>query len=121
MGQSKTSAKTGADWTKLLADPELAGNLGKLLQTYRDASPENRDQALLEVMRKIKARSKADPLNPASQPGSEPVSPAPPFEPDLFTPTPSWGEDRRRYPRLKCFVAVELKIYGASAPVWGNL
>jgi hypothetical protein len=43
----------------------------------------------------------------------------PPFEPDIFTP--SWGEDRRRYPRMKCFVAVEVRIDGAATPVWGNL
>ena len=50
-----------------------------------------------------------------------PITPAatPPFEPDIFTP--SWGEDRRRFPRIKCFVAVELKVEGSDTPIWGNL
>lgn len=25
------------------------------------------------------------------------------------------------YPRLKCFVAVEIHVKGAAAPIWGNL
>jgi len=127
MGQSKTSATAGADWTKLLTDPELVGHLGKLLQIYRDASPEKRDQALLEVMREIKgAQTKNGSSNapspaPIAAVGATPSIETPPFEPDLFTPTPCWGQDRRRFPRLKCFVAVELKIGAGSAPVWGNL
>jgi hypothetical protein len=47
----------GTDWTGLLADPDLARNLGKLLQTYRDAAPDRRDQALLAAMREIKQAS----------------------------------------------------------------
>ena len=43
----------------------------------------------------------------------------PPFVPDLFTP--SVGEDRRTYPRLRCFIAVELRCEGWDVPVWGNL
>ena len=43
----------------------------------------------------------------------------PPFVPDLFTP--SIGQDRRTYPRLRCFIAVELRCEGWDAPVWGNL
>lgn len=113
----------GADWTKLLADPDIASHLGDLLRTYREAPPEKRDQALLEAMRRIKgkaAKSQADggasqfPQAPATAPAA-----APPFEPDIFTP--SWGEDRRRYPRMKCFVAVELRLNGSPTPVWGNL
>jgi len=121
MGQSKTSATAGADWTKLLTDPELVGHLGKLLQIYRDASPEKRDQALLEVMREIKgAQTKNGSSNapspaPIAAVGATPSIETPPFEPDLFTPTPCWGQDRRRFPRLKCFVAVELKIGAGSA------
>jgi hypothetical protein len=49
----------------------------------------------------------------------EPVSETPPFEPDLFTPLS--GSERRRYHRLKCYVAVEIRIEGQEAPVWGNL
>jgi len=49
------------------------------------------------------------------------TSPAasPPFEPDIFTPT--WGQDRRRHARLRCFVAVELRLGNSEVPVWGNL
>jgi len=129
MSDSKSSAPVGTDWTRLLADPDLARNLGKLLQTYRDAPPERREQALLAVMREIKQEASArsgTAMNPAEV-GNQPASPSlpapatavPPFEPDLFSP--NWGQDRRRHPRLKCFVAVELRVNEASAPIWGNL
>jgi hypothetical protein len=148
MAKSK-SAASGADWTRLLADPDLLTHLGELLQTYRDAPPESRDQALLELMRKIKrgaaAASKPSaaaepepaavpapesaplesvppeslPPMPASHPVATAPAATPPFEPDLFTP--SWGQDRRRYPRMKCFVVVELRVAGSDKPVWGNL
>jgi len=55
----------------------------------------------------------------SSQPVPTPVSATPPFEPDLFSP--NWGQDRRRHPRIKCFVAVELRVNDADAPIWGNL
>jgi hypothetical protein len=127
MTEAKTSAP-GADWTKLLTDPEVVSHLGELLQSYRDAEPARRDQVLLETMRKI--RSRAPRVQPAAKVSSSPSSPperpvaiapaaTPPFEPDIFTPC--WGQDRRRYPRMKCFVAVELRIDGSPAPVWGNL
>jgi PilZ domain len=121
MTETKTSAP-GADWTKLLSDPEIVSHLGELLQAYRDAEPARRNQVLLEAMRKIKSRAPG--TRPASPvPAAEPVltTPAatPPFEPDIFTPC--WGQDRRRYPRMKCFVAVELRVDGSPAPVWGNL
>jgi hypothetical protein len=124
MTETKNSAP-GADWTKLLSDPEIVSHLGELLQAYRDAEPARRNQVLLETMRRIKS------LTPGTRPGtssapapaSEPVAtiPAatPPFEPDIFTPC--WGQDRRRYPRMKCFVAVELRVDGSPTPVWGNL
>src|SRR5438128_9444884 len=51
--------------------------------------------------------------------GPEATSTIPPFEPDIFTP--SWGQDRRQYPRMKCFVAVELRVQGSATPIWGNL
>jgi PilZ domain len=124
MTETKTSAP-GADWTKLLSDPEIVSHLGELLQAYRDAEPARRNQVLLETMRKIKNQAPgARPGTPSSPlPAAEPVAttPAatPPFEPDIFTPC--WGQDRRRYPRMKCFVAVELRIDGSPTPVWGNL
>ncbi len=125
MTETKTSAP-GADWTKLLSDPEIVSHLGELLQAYRDAEPARRNQVLLEIMRKIKSRAPS--VRPAASTSPEPspeppvaTTPAstPPFEPDMFTPC--WGQDRRRYPRMKCFVAVELRVDGSPTPVWGNL
>jgi hypothetical protein len=128
MTETKTAAP-GADWTKLLTDPEIVTHLGELLQSYRDAEPARRNQVLLETMRKIKDRApraqSAVNLSSASVNASPeaPVATAPaatpPFEPDIFTPC--WGQDRRRYPRMKCFVAVELRVDGSPTPVWGNL
>jgi hypothetical protein len=126
----------GADWTQLLTDPALVSHLGELLQVYREAAPEKRDQALLEAMRNIKGGAKAptalaagaaaasaQPAAPAQPAPAPPVatSPAatPPFEPDLFTP--SWAQDRRRHTRMKCFVAVELRLGNSTVPIWGNL
>jgi hypothetical protein len=124
MTAPKTSAP-GADWTKILTDPEIASHFGELLQAYRDAEPSRREQVLLETMRKIKSgasRPTTDascPDAPAQAPVTTEPAATPPFEPDIFTPC--WGQDRRRYPRMKCFVAVELRVDGSPAPVWGNL
>jgi len=128
MSEPKSSAAS-ADWTHLLTDPDLVSHLGKLLQTYRDAAPENREQALLEAMRDIKLgahKSKSSAVAAESQLSAElaaaaaaPAPTPPPFEPDIFTP--NWGQDRRRYPRLKCYVAVEMRVQGTSTPIWGNL
>jgi len=125
---NKPESAPGADWTKLLSDPDIASHLGELLQAYREAPPEKRDQALLEAMRKIKSGSvpqqakgtSSSPVRDAI-PQPVPTAPAasPPFEPDIFTP--SWGQDRRHYPRMKCFVAIELRVVGSNTPVWGNL
>ena len=128
MSNSKPNAAVGTDWTGLLADPDLARNLGKLLQTYRDAPPERREEALLSAMREIKQAASSGTATSASTkveaessppPVPTPVSATPPFEPDLFSP--NWGQDRRRHPRIKCFVAVELRVNEADAPIWGNL
>ena len=127
---------TGADWTQLLTDPALVSHLGELLQVYREAPAEKRDQALLEAMRNIKGGTeKVAPVAkgaaaPAAQPEAvaqpAPVPPvatsaaaSPPFEPDIFTPT--WGQDRRRHARMRCFVAVELRLGNSAVPIWGNL
>src|SRR6267154_3452135 len=123
MGTSKPNPP-GTDWTGLLADPDLARNLGTLLQTYRDAPPERREQALLSAMREIKQKTSGTGATkigsgPQTQPVPTPASSTPPFEPDIFSPT--WGQDRRRHPRIKCFVAVELHVNDAAAPLWGNL
>jgi hypothetical protein len=123
------AAAPGADWTKLLTDPQIASHLGELLRAYREAPPEKRDRALLEAMRRIKGESAtAQPAagsslashpNPIEQVVATDPASSPPFEPDIFTP--SWGEDRRQFPRMKCFVAVELRMEGSATPVWGNL
>ena len=126
MSEPKSSAP-GADWTKLLTDPEIVSHLSELLQAYRDAEPAKRDQVLLERMRRIKKSSPGtNPdvnVTPSSRKVTSPVTivPAatPPYEPDIFTPC--WGQDRRRYPRMKCFVAVELHVDGSDTPLWGNL
>jgi|SRR5947209_2803137 len=126
-----TPSSSSADWTQLLSDPDLVSHLGKLLQTYRDAPPEQREEALLKAMRDIKSGSAKKPASapPSAEVVSEPaalaaaavapVADPPPFSPDIFTP--SWGQDRRKYPRLKCFVAVELHVAGSAVPIWGNL
>lgn len=124
------SAATGTDWTRILSDPDLVRHVGKLLQAYREAPVEKRESALLEAMRQIKAgasatgksatgRSNAAENAPQPHPVPTPASATPPFEPDLFSP--NWGSDRRRHPRIKCFVAVELHVDDAPNPIWGNL
>src|SRR3954462_4844464 len=119
------SAATGTDWTRILSDPDLVRHVGKLLQAYREAPAARREEALLQAMREIKAGAgSAGPVSPeskatAAQPLPTPASPAPPFEPDLFST--NWGSDRRLHPRIKCFVAVELRVNDAAAPIWGNL
>ncbi len=130
MSSAKTLA-TGADWTQLLADPDLVSHLGKLLKVCREATPESRETALFEAIREIKHGAGTKPQKkqegreaavaeaPAPQPQTIASESTPPFQPDIFTP--SWGGDRRKYPRMKCFVAVELRVDGTDAPVWGNL
>jgi PilZ domain len=121
------SVATGTDWTRILSDPDLVRQVGKLLQTYREAPVDKREEALLNAMREIKAGAAAEAGKTVAaiqaQPSPElvptPVSATPPFEPDLFAPT--WGSDRRKHPRIKCFVAVELRVDDAPTPIWGNL
>jgi len=119
-------SETGTDWTRILSDPDLVRHVGKLLQAYREAAPEKRESALIDAMRQIKAEAssgkspaEAKQSAPEPQPLPTPTSSTPPFEPDLFQP--NWGSDRRRHPRIKCFVAVELRVDDIPAPIWGNL
>jgi len=126
MSDSNSKTVPGTDWTRLLTDPDLVGNLGTLLQTYREAPAEKREEALLAAMREIKSQPGAQaaaggPSARVSVPAPTPLPAAdtPPFE--AATYTPSWVDDRRRFPRIKCFVAVELKVDGSEAPIWGNL
>lgn len=127
------SEAMGTDWTRLLSDPDLVRHVGTLLQAYREAPPEKREETLLKTMREIKmqaaSRKKSAPssagdasgidLFEASHPVPTPASATPPFQPDVFRP--SSADDRRRHPRIKCFVAVELRVDEATTPVWGNL
>ena len=55
MSDSDTKAVPGTDWTRLLSDPGLVGHLGTLLQTYREAPADKREEALLAAMREIKS------------------------------------------------------------------
>jgi hypothetical protein len=120
------SAATGTDWTRILSDPDLVRQVGKLLQAYREAPADKRDQALVTAMREIKAEAaKSGKGGTAAQspampePSASPTTSIPPFEPDFFSP--NWGSDRRRHPRIKCFVAVELRVDEGPNPIWGNL
>src|SRR6202043_1718808 len=54
MSEATKLSPKGSDWTRLLTDPDLVSHLGKLLQTYREVSPEEREPALLRAMREIK-------------------------------------------------------------------
>ena len=123
MNDANTNTAPGTDWTRLLTDPDLVGHLGQLLQTYREAPADKREEALLAAMREIKSQpaptvTAAEPA-PVQAPTPVTAAHTPPFEADTFTP--SWVDDRRRFPRIKCFVAVELKVEGSETPIWGNL
>lgn len=120
------STAAATDWTRILSDPDLVRQVGKLLQAYREAPPDKREQALLTAMREIKAdatksskSSNAAQTEAAPQPTPSVATTTPPFEPDFFSP--NWGSDRRRHPRIKCFVAVELRVDEGPNPIWGNL
>jgi len=126
--QTKNAQGFAADWTHLVTDPDLVGHLGELLRTYRESPPEEREQALLEAMRQIKenakphssgARQSARVSAAMAAAAAAPALQTPPFEPDIFTPT--WGQDRRKYPRMQCCLAVELQVDGSPAPIWGTL
>jgi hypothetical protein len=131
MSENKKLSSKGSDWTRLLTDPDLVSHLGKLLQTYREVRPEQREAALLRSMREIKdaavkAREAqknvavaAAPAPPVALPHPEPVDETPPFEPELFTS--QLESDRRHFQRIKCYVAVEIHVEGIEEPVWGNL
>jgi hypothetical protein len=94
------------------------------LQAYREAPAGKREEALLLAMRQIKdglspTVKSAAKSAPAPQPLPTPTLTTPPFAPDLFSP--SLGSDRRRNPRIKCFVAVELRVDDTPTSIWGNL
>ena len=129
---------SGADWTQLLTDPALVSHLGELLQVYREAPPEKRDQALLEAMRNImgnaaKAAAAPSKSNTEGTTASAAVVAArccktggnqPGSQSALSNQTSLRllrDQDRRRHARMRCFVAVELRLGNSAVPVWGNL
>jgi hypothetical protein len=131
MSEGAKPLAKGSDWTRLLTDPDLVSHLGKLLQTYREVAPELRERALLRAMREIKDAADAArqaggkaPVTAAPQPKAvlhspEPVEEIPPFELDPLSS--QLESDRRRFHRMKCYVAVEIHVEGIPEPIWGNL
>jgi len=121
MSSAKTST-TGTDWTQFLSDPVVARNLEALLRAYRDADPDKRDQAVRDTLEDIRSGMAGGEGQEQSQvcvPNLTSPSAIPPFSPQ--PEAGSQKEDRRRHPRTKCFVAVELRVQGSNAPIWGNL
>jgi len=129
MSEPQKQISQGSDWTRLLTDADLVSHLSTLLKTYREVSPEQRETALLHAMREIKEAAalareakEASPVvagkPPAPLAGPQPVVETPPFEPDSLS---DMATDRRRYPRMKCYVAVEIHVEGVKQPIWGNL
>jgi hypothetical protein len=111
----------GADWTQLLSDPEVVPHFTKLLKLYGEAPVEKREELLIAALREIK-QSGSGTLTVSSlstAPGTLAALAAPPFQPEVSSSL--WAEDRRQHPRMKCFIAVELRIDGSITPVWGNL
>jgi hypothetical protein len=126
---SKPEEQSTKDWSHLLTDPDLVTHIGTLLQTYRDAPVNRREEALLDAMRQVKqeaAEAKAYPekKQKADEPAGLKKQPEPPpFQPPAESKllTQSNGDDRRRYPRIRCYVAVEVRLGDSKTPVWGNL
>jgi hypothetical protein len=119
---SSAKPALGSDWTKILSDPAIASHMGELLKAYREAPADKRNQVLLDRMREIKG-SKVSQTGTSSTTEVTKAAPAavapPPFQPDFFQPNRSL--DRRQFPRMKCFVAVELRLENAQTLAWGNL
>ena len=65
MSETMKPPPKGSDWTRLLTDPDLVSHLGKLLQTYREVAPEEREAALLRAMREIKDAAVKSPRSTA--------------------------------------------------------
>jgi PilZ domain len=128
MTKSANPTIQGSDWTRLLTDSDLVIHLPTLLKTYREVAPNEREAALLNVMRKIKAaaleansskENKASRTQPEKLYSPVPITQTPPFDADSFPL--EMATDRRSSPRIRCYVAVEIEIEGVREPVWGNL
>ncbi len=125
--------------------PELRESaLLKAMREIKEAAVNSR-----QSVEPSRAAAVTAPLSPTVLPRPEAVETTPPFEPagptasasggtkwdsgasdtadvavqepesDLFAPQTGLG--RRRYHRLKCFVAVEIHLDGNETPIWGNL
>jgi len=114
-----TPSVAGADWTQLLSDPEVVPHFTKLLKLYGEAPVETREDVLLAALREIKQSGTGTTAASGLYTGAPGVLTAPPFQPEVSSSL--WAEDRRKHPRMKCFIAVELRIDGSLTPVWGNL
>jgi PilZ domain len=104
-------------------------HLAELLQTYRDSPPEEpgtssargyaQDQGGKGQASQRRGAGRACSCDCTAGTGRHS-----PFRyPAVRTQhvAPSRAEDRRRYPRMKCFVVVELRTSGSEKPSWGNL
>src|SRR3981081_35901 len=60
------------DWTRLLTDPELVGHIGKLLQAYREAPPDKREEALLGAMRQLRKQAASSAPSSSASLSSDP-------------------------------------------------
>lgn len=114
-----TPSVAGADWTQLLSDPEVVPHFTKLLKLYGEAPVETREEILLAALREIKQSGSGTVAPSGLSTSASNVLTAPPFQPEVSSSL--WAEDRRKHPRMKCFIAVELRIDGSVTPVWGNL
>lgn len=112
-----TPTLAGADWTRLLSDPEVVPHFTRLLKLYSDAPADKREEALHAALLEIKKNGASGVDASIGNLGSLGATPV--AAPQISTSL--WADDRRQHPRMKCFIAVELKIEGSSAPVWGNL
>jgi hypothetical protein len=109
----------GADWTQLLSDPEVVPHFTKLLKLYGEAPVEKREELLIAALREIKQSGSGTLAASGLSPAAPSTLAAPPFQPEVSSSL--WAEDRRQHPRMKCFIAVELRIDGSITPIWGNL
>jgi hypothetical protein len=116
-----------AEWKNLLDEPHLASHMGRLLKLYRETLPETRNQVILAELEKINSAANVSAASPTvrrereeqPRPVATEAPVTPPFKPDSFTPPAA--TDRRQSQRMKCFVAVEMRIPGAAGPAWGTL
>jgi len=112
------------DWTRILSDPDLVRHVGTLLaglprspgwKARRSAAhgyaPDKGRRLARKVHNTISARASA-----AFRRQSPTL-----LRLHRIYSLRTGGSDRRRNPRIKCFVAVELRVDETPNPIWGNL